>query len=322
MELMPNIDYWSEPWVGGLMLSEGASECGTKFEVTTDTYPYPVKYAVNDASDIDTLQLQPDGFLGKYIETVGLVQDHWPDLLTPPVVPCAWTLGTFLRGADRIIQDFILYKSYIETESAARRRKLERRAEARGIDPLFWEREMEVYLELCHAVLDRHREAGTITFGTIAYDLYASPPNLDVDSYARYVYPYAQKTLKRLTFAPMGWQPVTPDEIREMKTVFKGVAVGNLGYEIDQHGHFNRVFDEDTILVAKECNTYVIMFISPDFLRDANESQVREYTSHLCKLAIEHNVPAIFSLVAIPAHTPGENVRGVIDTIQTEGIYR
>ena len=66
MALMPEVDWWSEPWVGGLMLSEGACECGTVFEFPKETFPYPVKYVVNEAPDLDTLKLQKGGYLEKY----------------------------------------------------------------------------------------------------------------------------------------------------------------------------------------------------------------------------------------------------------------
>lgn len=321
MELVPDIDWWGEPWLGGVMLSEGACECGTIFEFPSDTFPYPIKYPINEAKDLDMLHLQKNGYLENYIETLGLVRDEFPNLLFPPLIPCPWTLGTFLREADRLIQDFILYKNYIETESAARRRKLERRAQARAINPLFWEREMEVFLNLCFEVRDRHKEAGTLGFGTTVYDLYGSPPNLDVEAYAQYVYPFTKEILRGLQFAPLIWQPTSPEEIKQMKQIFKGLLIGNLGYEIDEFGLFSRQFDESTIEIAKGLKSVVAMNIAPDFMRDADETQIREYASHLCSLAVEKRVPALFSIIGIAAHTPKENVRAAINVALEEGHY-
>ena len=321
MELIPDIDWWGEPWVGGVMLSNGAYECGTVFEFPRETFAYPIKYPVNEAKDLDTLYLREGGYLGKYIESLVLICDEFPDLFCPPLIPCPWTLGTFVRGADRIIQDFITYKSYLETESAARRRKLERSAEARAIHPLFWEREMEVYRDLCMEIRDRHKDAGILSFGTVGYDLYASPPNLDVDSYIQYVYPYAKEVLRGILNAQLGWQAMNPEEIRIMKQVSKGQIVGNFGYEIDELGFFNRWFDEATIDVAAEFNSSVMMQICPDFLRDANEDRIRGYVSHLCSLVKTKRVPALLSIAGIPNHTPKENVCAVIDVVLNEGYY-
>ncbi|MFQ6123181.1 MAG: hypothetical protein ACE5R6_01055 [Candidatus Heimdallarchaeota archaeon] len=321
MELIPDIDWWGEPWLGGVMLSEGACECGTIFEFPRDTFAYPIKYPVNEAKDLDALHLQLGGYLENYIETLGLVRDEFPNLLFPPLIPCPWTLGTFLREADRLIQDFILYKNYIETESAARRRKLERRAQARAIDPLFWECEMEVFLNLCFEVRDRHKEAGTLGFGTTVYDLYGSPPNLDIEAYAQYVYPFTKEILRGLQFSPLIWQPTSPEEINHMKQIFKGLLIGNLGYEIDEYGLFSRKFDESTIDVAKGLKSLVAMNIAPDFLRDADVTQIQEYSSHLCALAIKKRVPALFSIIGIAAHTPRDNVRATINVVLKEGYY-
>lgn len=322
MELLPDVDWWAEPWIGGLLLSEGAAECGTTFEFPKETFPYPIRYPLNSAQDLEHLVLKEGGYLEKYIDTLVLIQDEIPGLYMPPVIPAPWTLGTFIRGADRLIQDFLIYKQHITTKSAASRRKLERRASARAIDPLFWEREMEVFVRLCEEVLERHKEAGTLkSFGNIIYDLYASPPNLDVESYSHYVLPYAKQLTSHLRFSLLTWQPTRPEEITVIKKKYPNLLIGNLGYEIDEKGHFSKEYDADTIDIANEFKTFTILFLAPDFLRDASETSVREYTSHLCSLVKQKNCPAIFSLVGIPAYTPHENVQAVIDVIQREGWY-
>ena len=320
-ERVPEVDWWAEPWVGGVMLAEGAAECGTAFEFPKDTFPYPVRYKLNSSEDLEALKLEKGGYLGNYLETFSLLDDLYPDLMFTPLVPCPWTLGTFIRGADRLIQDFLIYKGFIETESAANRRKLERRAEARAINPLFWEREMDVFQQLCFEIQDRHNEAGTLRMGTIGYDLYASPPNLDVESYIQYVLPYAKEIMQPLRMAPLTWQPTTPDEFRQMKEHYDGFLIGNLGYEIDERGYFSRRFDEDTIAVATEFKTFATMMISPDFLRDASSNEVFNYTSQLCSLVVEKKVPTMCALVGVAANTPHENVRAVIEAVENDGYY-
>lgn len=322
MELLPEVDWWAEPWVGGLMLSEGAAECGTVFEFPKETFAYPVRYAINDANDLDTLKLQEGGYLGLYIETLAHIKDMFPHLMFPAVIPCPWTLGTFIRGADRLIEDFLIYKNYINTESAARRRKLEQRAAMRAIDPLFWEREMNAYLEICLEIRDRHKEAGTFGPGTIGYDLYASPPNLDVDSYSQYVLSYAEQVMKGIMMGMITWQPTSPDEIKEMRKYYKGIMVGNIGFEIDMLGHFNQEHEEATVDLAKEVKNPAYMMVAPDFIRDASQQAVAAWASNLCSMITEKQAPALLIFVGIPAHTPKENVRTVVDVVMEEGYYR
>ena len=125
MELLQGLDWWAEPWVGVMMLSEGAAECGTVFEFPKETFSYPVQYTINSAKDLETLELKEGGYLGIYIEALAGFQDMFPNFLFPAIIPCPWTLGTFILGVDRLIEDFLIYRNYIATESAARRRKLE-----------------------------------------------------------------------------------------------------------------------------------------------------------------------------------------------------
>lgn len=319
--------YW-----GGPLLSSGLHEMGVPFQFTEWNYPTNTDNIIKVADDLDSIHPpEIEGYFETALQVLVKVQEELPDILTGPFISSTFTLGCFLRSTELLLEDLRYYQRFINAETESERRKIEDYCHTLGIYPTFFLDEMKTFGELVLKIVQRYREYGIDPTGTVFWELYASPPSLDVDEFLEYVYPHIYdmyKTVQR--YHPLG---ITyyPDTLERWKLLFDH-AVSDKQYlptislpaavtfPIDEQGDLDCNHHE-MIRLCKEYNRPYAVAILPYFLRDATKEEIYQKIKEIMEFSVQAQLPVMISPAALTNDTDPEKVDSFFQAVLDHGNY-
>ncbi len=326
-DMIANV-YW-----GGPLLGSGLPEMGVPMQIVNWNYPTNVDTIVKDAEDLAGIDIPDSSEYFHYsVETYALAQEEFPESIQSPLITGPFTLGCFVRGQIQLMEDFVSYLSYINAESEKEKKLIEKYCEEElEIYPTFFLDEIEVYKEIVKKIIREYRRNDVDPLGTIIWELYASPPIVEVKDFLEHVYPYVLDTLKLLkrqnpavTYYPNtegSYEKLLRLSVKEKKYSPLTTLVAPICFDVNRMGILD-VDDAQMIKLCGEisrCYTYTVM---PYFLRDALATEVYNHVANLCKLAVQNETPLIITPVAITSDTPKQNIDAVFKAVEDHGYYR
>jgi Zn finger protein HypA/HybF involved in hydrogenase expression len=319
--------YW-----GGPLLSSGLYEMGVPFQLTEWNYPTNTDNIIKVADDLHTIH-PPDieGYFETALQVFCQAQDELPSIMISPFLTSTFTLGCFLRSTELLLEDLKCYQRYTLADTERERQQIEDYCHRLGSYPNFFEDEMTHYSQLVLTTLQRYKEYGIDPTGCVFWELYASPPSLDIEEFLTYVYPYIYNlytSVKR--YHPLG---ITyyPDSVERWKTLFDHAANDKqylptislpsaITFPIASNGDLE-CDHQAMIQLCKTYNQPYTATILPYFLRDANKQEIYQKVKELVERAVQAQLPTMISPVAVTNDTDPEKVDTFFQAVCDHGNY-
>ncbi|MFX1518584.1 MAG: hypothetical protein ACFFCD_01480 [Promethearchaeota archaeon] len=319
--------YW-----GGPLLSSGLYEMGVPFHLTEWNYPTNTDNIIKVADDLEKIH-PPDieGYFETALQVFCKAQEELPAIMISPFLTSTFTLGCFLRSTELLLEDLKCYQRYTQANSERERRQIEDYCQMLGTYPNFFEDEMSCYSQLVLTTLQRYKEYGVDPTGCVFWELYASPPSLDVDEFLSYVYPYIYnlyQSVKR--YHPLG---ITyyPDSVERWRLLFEHAASDKqylptislpaaITFPIASNGDLE-CNHQAMIQLCKAYHQPYTATILPYFIRDASKEEIYQKVKEIVEAAVTAQLPVMISPVAITNDTDPEKVDSFLQAVADHGNY-
>jgi uroporphyrinogen-III decarboxylase len=320
--------YW-----GGPLLGAGLYEMGVPFQLTEWNYPTNIDNIIKIADDLEAIEPPKiEGYFETSLQVFSKVQEEIPAIMTSPFLTSTFTLGCFLRSTELLLEDLKCYQRYTNATSERERRQIEDYCQTLGTYPTFFEDEMNRYSEIVLTTLERYKEYGIDPTGCVFWELYASPPSLDIEEFLTYVYPHIYslyKSVKR--YHPLG---ITyyPDSLARWKKLFEHAVndkqylptislPASITFPIATNGDLD-CNHQAMIQLCKEYNQTYAATILPYFLRDASNEEIYQKVKEIVSAAVETQLPVMISPVAITNDTDPAKIDSFFQAVADHGNYR
>ncbi len=319
--------YW-----GGPLLSSGLHEMGVPFQFTEWNYPTNTANIIKVADDLDNLQPPAiEGYFETALQVIGRVQDELSEILTCPFICSPFTLGCFLRSTELLLEDLRYYQRYMAAENPTDQKKIEEHCSMLGTYPTFFVDEMTTFSEVVLKIVQRYQDYGIDLTGTFFWELYASPPTLDVDEFLTYVYPYIYDMYKAVQrYHPLG---ITyyPDSVERWRALFDHSLTDKqylptitlpvaMTFPIDESGDLD-CNHREMIRLCKQYHRPYGAAILPYFMRDATSHDVYEKVKDIVQFSVQSQLPVMISPIALTNDTDQEKVDAFFQAVLTHGSY-
>jgi uroporphyrinogen-III decarboxylase len=320
--------YW-----GGPLLSSGLHEMGVPFQLTEWNYPTNTDNIIKVADDLDDIYPPAiEGYFETALQVIGRVQEEFSELLAIPFICSPFTLGCFLRSTELLLEDLRYYQRYITAENEIQRKRIEDHCHMLGTYPSFFVDEMKTFSELVLKIVKQYQAYGIDITGTFFWELYASPPSLDVDEFLEYVYPYIYDMYKEVQrYHPMG---ITyyPDTLERWKLLFDHASIDKqylptislpvaMTFPIDEQGDLS-CNHQAMIRLCKEYNRPYGAAILPYFIRDAQTQEVYDKVKEIVESSVQSQLPVMISPIALTNDTEPEKVDAFFKAVLDYGNYQ
>jgi hypothetical protein len=319
--------YW-----GGPLLGSGLYEMGVPFQFTEWNYPTNTDNIIKIADDMDNIHPpEIEGYFETSLQVFCKVQEELPEIMTSPFLTSTFTLGCFLRSTELLLEDLKCYQRYMQADSERERHQIEDYCQTLGSYPTFFVDEMKTYSELVLTTLQRYKEYGIDLTGCVFWELYASPPSLDIDEFLTYVYPHIYdmyKSVKR--YHPLG---ITyyPDSVERWRVLFDHAVSDKqylptislpaaITFPIDNNGDLE-CDHQAMIRLCKEYNQPYTATILPYFIRDASKEEIYQKVKEIAESSVQAHLPVMISPVALTNDTEPEKVDIFFQAVCEHGNY-
>jgi uroporphyrinogen-III decarboxylase len=319
--------YW-----GGPLLSSGLHEMGVPFQFTEWNYPTNTNNIIKVADDLDNIHPpEIEGYFETALQVIGRVQDEFTEIFAIPFISSPFTLGCFLRSTELLLEDLRYYQRYSNAKNEAEQQKIEDHCHMLGSYPTFFVDEMKCFSELVLNIVQKYQQYGIDITGTFFWELYASPPSLDVDEFLEYVYPYIYDMYKEVQrYHPMG---ITyyPDTLDRWKLLFDHAITDKqylptislpvaMTFPIDETGDL-ACNHQEMIRLCKEYNRPYGAAILPYFIRDAKSEEVYDKVKEIVESSVQSQLPVMVSPIALTNDTEQEKVDAFFKAVLEYGNY-
>jgi hypothetical protein len=200
-----------------------------------------------------------------------------------------------------------------------------------GTYPSFFVDEMKLFSELVLKIVKQYLEYGIDITGTFFWELYASPPSLDVDEFLEYVYLYIYDMYKEVQrYHPMG---ITyyPDTLERWKLLFDHAVIDKqylptislpvaMTFPIDEQGDLS-CNHQEMIRLCKEYHRPYGAAILPYFIRDAKTQEVYDKVKEIVESSVQSQLPVMISPIALTNDTDPEKVDAFFQAVLDYGNY-
>lgn len=315
----PNVDAaMPASWLG--LAGCGQAEMGTKMRISPMVEPSPEIYALDHCS-LDELPMpEMTGYLEKQIELCAEIQNHYPQMNSPPIMLGSFDLAILLRG-EKLFNDFRLYKDYTEATDEERKKKIKSRG-----DPTFFPRLLTFTTEASIVIGRMYKEQGVQMLGIVIVNQYANPPIMSPDDFITYIYPYVEEVWRafkryRPTAGYMAPSPTVAKDISKYPALSGIACFNNYMFPQNEIGITPPEYDEEMIILSKEIKTPYQYLIHGKFLRDGTNQEIENQVERVCKLAVEANAPMAIGLAAVPLGTELSKVDLVLNAVDKYGVY-
>jgi hypothetical protein len=272
-----------------------------------------------------------EGYFETALQVIGRVQDEFTEILAIPFISSPFTLGCFLRSTELLLEDLRYYQRFINSENEIEQKKIEDHCNMLGTYPTFFVDEMKTFSDMVLKIVQKYQEYDIDLTGTFFWELYASPPSLDVDEFLEYVYPYIYDMYKEIQrYHPMG---ITyyPDTLDRWKLLFDHAITDKqylptislpvaMTFPIDETGDL-ACNHQEMIRLCKEYKRPYGAAILPYFIRDAETEEVYAKVKEIVESSVQSQLPVMISPIALTNDTDHEKVDAFFQAVLECGNY-